>query len=53
MAAILGTGQSLLESVMLKRRIMGPGWLALAKPVRVNAGRQVSPRGLHGSIARP
>ena len=41
MAAILGTGQSLLESVMLKRRVMGPGWLALTKPTRVDANRQV------------
>ena len=45
MAAVLGTGQSLLESVMLKRRIMGPGWLALAKPVRVDSGRQVGHSG--------
>ena len=41
MAAILGTNQSLLEAVLLKRRVTGPAWLALSKPVRVDAGRQV------------
>ena len=41
MAAILGTNQSLLEAVLLKRRVVGPAWLALSKPVRVDAARQV------------
>ena len=41
-AAILGTNQSLLEAVLLKRRVVGPAWLALSKPVRIDAGRQVS-----------
>lgn len=40
-AAILGTNQSLLEAVLLKRRVVGPAWLALSKPVRVDAARQV------------
>ena len=43
MAAILGTNQSLLEAVLLKRRVVGPAWLALSKPVRVDAARQVGP----------
>lgn len=32
--AILGAHQSPLEALSLKRRVKGPGWLLLAKPVR-------------------
>ncbi len=30
-----------MESVLLKRRLMGPSWLTLACPTRVDAGAQV------------
>jgi len=38
--AVFGTQQSALEALLLKRRVMGPSWLALAQPVRVDAGVQ-------------
>ena len=38
--AVLGAQQSALEAVLLKRRVMGPSWLALAQPVRVDASVQ-------------
>lgn len=38
--AVLGAQQSVLESVLLKRRIMGPSWLSLARPTRTDAGKQ-------------
>jgi len=41
-SAVFGANQSPLESLMLKRRIMGPSWVALEKPRRVDAGSQVS-----------
>ena len=39
--AVLGAQQSMLESVMLKRKLMGPIWLTLACPTRVDTGAQV------------
>ena len=40
-AAVLGAQQSTLESVLLKRRLMGPSWFTLACPTRIEAGAQV------------
>ena len=40
--AVLGAQQSMLESVMLKRKLMGPIWLTLACPTRVDTGAQVN-----------
>lgn len=39
--AVLGAQQSTLESVLLKRKLMGPTWLTLACPTRVDPGAQV------------
>lgn len=39
--ALFGAQQSVMESVMLKRRIMGPGWLHLHQPRRIDASLQV------------
>lgn len=41
-SACFGGGQSALESLTLKRKIMGPGWLALRQPRRVEPGVQQS-----------
>ena len=38
--AVLGAQQSVLEAVLLKRRVMGPSWLALARPTRTDAAKQ-------------
>lgn len=38
--AALGCQQSVLEGVLLKRRVMGPSWLSLARPVRTDVGQQ-------------
>lgn len=40
--AVLGAQQSALEAVLLKRRVMGPSWLTLACPTRVDTGAQVT-----------
>ena len=40
--AAFGGNQSCLESLVLKRRVMGPGWLALRQPRRVAPEGQVS-----------
>ena len=40
--AVLGAQQSVLEAVLLKRRVMGPSWLALARPTRTDAAKQAS-----------
>lgn len=34
-SAAFGVNQSCLEAVVIKRKIMGPGWLTLTKPTRV------------------
>ncbi len=39
--AVFGAQQSVLEAVLLKRRIMGPSWLSLSCPTRVEGGLQV------------
>jgi hypothetical protein len=39
--AVLGAQQSTLEAVLLKRKLMGPSWVTLACPTRVDAGVQV------------
>ena len=39
--ALFGTNQSMLEALLLKRKVMGPSWLALQKPMRVAAQSQV------------
>ena len=39
---MFGSTQSSLEALMLKRRIMGPSWIAISKPKRVDRGNQVS-----------
>ena len=41
-AAVFGAGQSQLEALLLKRKVMGPSWLLLKHPVRVEAQAQVS-----------
>lgn len=41
--AVFGAQQSALEALLLKRRVMGPSWLTLAQPVRVDAGVQARP----------
>lgn len=38
---LFGTNQSMLEALLLKRKVMGPSWLALQKPVRVATQSQV------------
>jgi len=38
--AVFGAGQSQLESVLLKRKVMGPTWLQLKHPVRTRATSQ-------------
>lgn len=43
-SAIFGTNQSCLEAVMLKRKIMGPGWISLKHPRRVDVQAQVGGR---------
>ena len=39
---MLGAQQSALEAALLKRRVMGPSWLTLACPTRVDTGAQVT-----------
>ena len=39
---MFGTTQSSLESIILKRKIMGPSWIHVTKPTRVDKGCQVS-----------
>ena len=39
--ALFGTNQSMLEALLLKRKVTGPSWLALQKPMRVAAQSQV------------
>ena len=41
-AAVLGTAQSPLEALLLKRKVMGPSWLRIAGCVKVDEGAQVS-----------
>ena len=43
-SALFGAGQSQLEALMLKRKVMGPTWLQLKHPTRVEPQAQVSPR---------
>ncbi len=40
-SAVFGANQSGLEALMLKRRIMGPGWIAIKHPRRVDPQAQV------------
>ena len=47
--AVFGAGQSQLESVLLKRKIMGPSWLQLKHPVRTQAVSQARGRGKIGN----
>ncbi|KAK9841868.1 hypothetical protein WJX81_008187 [Elliptochloris bilobata] len=51
--AVFGAQQSPLEALLLKRRIMGPSWLSLAQPVRIDAGIQVSWCKLEVELASP
>jgi DNA polymerase alpha subunit A len=41
-SAVFGANQSSLEALLLKRRVMGPSWIALRQPRRVDPGAQVS-----------
>lgn len=41
-SAVFGTNQSCLEALILKRRIMGPSWIAINRPRRIDPGAQVS-----------
>ena len=40
-SAVFGANQSMLEALMLKRHIMGPGWLTVTRPRRVAPESQV------------
>ena len=40
--ALLGTQTSRIENLLVKRKIMGPSWLALRGAQRVDAGDQLS-----------
>ncbi|KAG2444014.1 hypothetical protein HYH02_009213 [Chlamydomonas schloesseri] len=40
--AIFGANQSTLESLSLKRRIKGPGWMGVLNPTRVEYGNQTT-----------
>ncbi|PNW83953.1 hypothetical protein CHLRE_04g214350v5 [Chlamydomonas reinhardtii] len=40
--AIFGANQSTLESLSLKRRIKGPGWMGICSPTRVEYGNQTT-----------
>ncbi len=40
---VFGAQQSVLESVLLKRRIMGPSWISLSCPIRIDASKQARP----------
>jgi DNA polymerase alpha subunit A len=42
--ALFGANQSPLESLVLKRRLMGPSWLAVKQPRRVAPETQVRRR---------
>lgn len=39
---MFGSTQSSLEALILKRRIMGPSWIAISKPKRIDRGNQIS-----------
>jgi DNA polymerase alpha subunit A len=41
-STVFGTNQSCLEALILKRRIMGPSWIAIHRPRRIDPGAQVS-----------
>ena len=41
-SAAFGTNQSFLETLLLKRKLMGPSWISLKQPRRVDAAAQVS-----------
>lgn len=45
--AVFGGQQSILESVLLKRKIQGPSWLSVEKPTRVESCAQVTTRLFH------
>jgi len=40
-SAVFGANQSMLEALVLKRRLMGPCWLAIKRPRRVAPEQQV------------
>ena len=40
--AVFGSNQSSLEALMLKRKIMGPSWVSLKHPRRIDPSAQVS-----------
>ena len=46
--ALFGTNHSMLEALLLKRKVMGPSWLALQKPIRVATQSQVYQRCTRG-----
>jgi hypothetical protein len=37
-----GAGQSCMEALVLKRKVMGPGWLSVRRPRRVDSSAQFS-----------
>lgn len=41
-SAVFGASQSLLESLTLKRRLMGPGWILLSDPEPITHSAQLS-----------
>lgn len=41
-SAVFGANQSMLEALLLKRKIMGPCWVMLKNPVRKDFHQQVS-----------
>lgn len=41
-STVFGSNQSPLEALMLKRKVMGPSWVAVKQPRRVDPGQQLS-----------
>ena len=51
--AVLAARQSLLESVLLRRKIMGPSWIAVRRPYYVPSDQQVIPWGSNLAFQSP
>jgi hypothetical protein len=49
-AAILGARQSLLEALLVKRRVMGPGWVLLQAPRRKEGSAMVGTASWRGWV---
>lgn len=40
-SSVLGTNQSFMEALLLKRKIMGPSWISIKHPRRIDPQAQV------------